>query len=550
VPELVDHSGILAACSGRDGALLQTADKVLIIDGVSALEGERKALNSALLGPDGGRTWREVSESYAVCVFDRKSRELTLARDRFGTRPVFYAQEDGSVFVASECKILQALGIDLEIHPQALWESLVYRWVIGENHIFDPVRQVPRGGVVIWRPGQPFSAHDRLPALFSPSPATPDGPVEYVEKLDQALRLYFRDLNERYPRVGLLLSGGVDSSLLAAIGREELRSLHAYVGRIPGSPNPEVERALTVARMLDIPCHVVDIDTHRFASDLPYIVRRLEELPRHPNNLVLNQLYERMGQEVDVVLQGDGSGTLFGHFQAIKVARFAQKAAKVKAVPVGLRTSLAKFLENCPGKLCWRVARVLAWDPGNFARFLEAIEYNRDVRRSMGLSLLQKDRWESGEWNESIPIDDAIQSFMIGNLERASLVRHDRLAQPFGLTSLSPFFSEPVFGVAERMPREYRNMGTSKTVIRNLLGRYVPPEVLGWEKMGFSVPWRQWLAGELSGLRSEASGYLRNTRYLPSGFWDASEIGNDGEAIWTGLCLFLLLREFDLALEA
>lgn len=67
--------------------------------------------------------------------------------------------------------------------------------------------------------------------------------------------------------------------------------------------------------------------------------------------------------------------------------------------------------------------------------------------------------------------------------------------------------------------------------------------------MGFEVPWGDWLKGELAPLCAEADGFLRNTSYLPPGFWDVSNQSRDREGIWTGLSLYLLLREFDLPLE-
>jgi hypothetical protein len=171
------------------------------------------------------------------------------------------------------------------------------------------------------------------------------------------------------------------------------------------------------------------------------------------------------------------------------------------------------------------------------------------VLNALGLSLLDEASWVSGPWDESNPIDDEVQGFMIRNLLRGGTIRHDRLGQPHGVATLSSYFSAPIWEVARRMPRELRFREVSKPILRILLDRYLPPEVGRWSKMGFEVPWEDWLQGELAPLCAEADGFLRSTSYLPPGFWNVSNQSRDREGIWTGLSLYLLLREFDLPLE-
>ena len=499
--------------------------------------------------PVGARVedWTEISGCFSVCGFHIPSRSLVVVRDHFGKRPAFYAEADGMIIVASECKTLQALGVPLEVDPTVLREAYLYRWVLGEWHLFEACRQVPLGTMVTWSPEASFQNHGFWTPRFEPEAEKPGFFDEYCERTDRALRHTIRAAGQSYGRVGLLLSGGVDSSLLAALAREEVDSLDAYVGRIPGCRNREDERARKVADMLGIRLHVVDIDPSRFARDFPYMVRRIEELPRHTNNLVLCQLYEAAEGSVDVMLEGDGTGTFWGHSNSKQTFQFAEKTRKVEVIPRSFRQAAAGLLERIPGDMAWRIARVLAWDPLLYARTREAVCYSRPILDSLGLSLLNEDAWKSGEWDETLPLDDEIQAFMVRNLLRGSNIRHDRLSQPHGIAALSPFLSTDCWEVSRAMPREYRIMsGRTKPVLRSLLGRYLPMEVGQWKKMGFETPWPSWLRNELGPLRKEADSFLGATPFLPEGFWGVANRVGDPEAIWTALSLFALLREFGL----
>lgn len=538
-----------AASTGHDGSLIKKGDRIWIRDGFPLRGGEAASFSDLPTTGDPG-AWEGTTGAFALCSFDSRLRALTLVRDPFGKRPVFYGEAEGVVAVASECKALQAVGFPMEIDPRPLSEALAYRWVIGEWHLFRACRQVPLGGIVTWAPGASFEAKSYWRPEFSPEPGDRGSIDLYCDLTDRALRKAIRSASRTYGRVGLFLSGGVDSSLLAALAAQEVESLDTFVGRIPGCDIREDKRAMKVADMLGIRCHVVDIDPARFPEDFGRMVRRMEEIPRHPNNLVVQQLYEAAEGMVDIMLEGDGTGTLWGHSNTKQTYLFEQKVRMAERIPRPLRRFLAGILEKAPSDLAWRMARVMAWDSHMYARTREALYYSRPVMDVLGLSLLNETAWESGEWNRENPIDDEGQAFMVRNLVRGGCVRHDRLSQPHGIAAFSPFMSSETWEVCQRIPREARMRDNlTKPVLRDLLDRYLPKEVGQWEKVGFEVPWPSWIRNEMVPLRAEADTFLRSTPLLPRNFWKVSNRVEDPEGIWTGLAFYLLHREFGL-LEA
>jgi hypothetical protein len=135
---------------------------------------------------------------------------------------------------------------------------------------------------------------------------------------------------------------------------------------------------------------------------------------------------------------------------------------------------------------------------------------------------------------------DALQAYQLYTFAAVSLVRHDRLAQPLGLTSESPFLRAPVVELACRLPRALRYGDGSKPVLRALCDLYLPPEVSRWPKLGFPVPWQDWMRRAMPGGVAPTE-FLRAV--LPAGFLEAARASGDDEAMWTALTLELAAEE-------
>jgi len=534
--EIREHAfpGGWAAVSGSLGGLSVSGNRLLLWDG------DLGADRADPLGlPDG-------SEGCAACAFDGEEGEIRLIRDRFGVRPLFWTFHDDLWMVASESKVFQALGVPFAIEPRALQEAFAYRWVTGESCLLSPGVRVPEGTVVSIRPGQAPDLDRYWRFTIDPEPMDGSAFKRYQDATDQAIRSYLRRLDTGDAPVGVLLSGGVDSSLLTALAKEELGECFAYGFRIQGWPNPELDRARVVANHLGIPLREVPIDPDLFPADLPYLMRRMEEFPRHPNNLVLLQLLRAAAGEVKVMLQGDAADTLFSIGTRRRIRQFNQKKDLVRWLPRWLNVGAVKTLEAIPMGLAWRGARILAWDEWRFFQARDAIEYGHHVRRILGLSLLAESRWDSGDWSREQDLDELRRANLVSSGIQGSLIRHDRLSRPEGIDSRAPFISPEVVEVARTMPRELCYGEVSKPVLRALCDRYLPQEVSRWPKGRFEVPWGEWLFGPLRPLCQEAGRALEGTPYVPPGFMKTALDTRDREGAWSGLALHLLLEEFGL----
>jgi asparagine synthase (glutamine-hydrolysing) len=533
---VLEHArpGLWAASSGPFGDLLVSGSRLLLRDG----SGWGADTPPWSLPYDSG--------SYAACAFDPTSGELHLVADRFGTRPLFHACQDGRILVASECRALQAMGLPLEVDPIGLREALVYRWVSGESGLLSPPLRVRAGMEVRLRPGRPSEERQYWQLRFEREAMTEGSLERYQEEVEAALRTCLRSLDRRGAPVGILLSGGVDSSLLAALVKQELGSCVAFAARIPDFDNPELERARLAATHLGIELREVEVDPTRFVQDAPYIVRRLEELPRHPNNLVLLQLLRAAGEEVAVLLQGDGADTLFGLGMVVRMRNYARKRRLVRWLPPTLARGLVLLLEATPLERAWSAATVVAWDETRYAMSRDVIEYRHAIRRLLGFSHLDKGVWHLEGWSREHDLDKIRPAMLVASGIQGSLVRHDRLSRPEGLEMQAPFLSPEVMAVAVRMPADLLYQERTKPVLRGLCDRYLPPDLSRLKKAGFEVPWGDWVLGPLRPMVQEAERALDAVSWLPKGFLHTALRTDDREGAWTGLALYLLLREFGL----
>ncbi|MFO8175890.1 MAG: asparagine synthase-related protein [Longimicrobiales bacterium] len=490
---------------------------------------------------------RRTAGHFAAVLVDGRQKKLTLVRDRFGVRPLWFLQTEEVIAAASECMMLRPFADTVDLDGRALKESVMCRWIVGGSHLLAPFRQVLPGRVLtLSHSGKEV---ERRYWSMGFRPDLPPSPVPtYVEGAASALRGGLHDLGVSGEPVAVLLSGGIDSSVVAAMAKDECDEVIGIVGKLPDSPNIETERALFVAEALGIQAMVVDVDADSFSDDFPEMVARLEQPPRNPNNLVLQQLLRAVPDGIRFVLNGDGAEVMFGLADVNRVGQFSSKTAiSQRLFPPGPARILAGLLRRSDSSIPWRVARLLDHTPLEFAATLEAIEYTPELTRYLR-------RWAGSPMDyipgtdmledQGRPFSDRLQEYQTYTFLQSSLIRHDRLSAPLGLEPVFPFLSPSVVEFCLRIPREYRFLEQSKPLLRLLCDRHLPEAVSRWPKLGFPVPWQGWLDGPLKPFRSSLGPEETRGKPFPFGLYGTAERENDHEGIWTILPLDMTWRMF------
>ncbi len=280
---------------------------------------------------DGPEFVSQLRGMFALALWDRRERRLLLARDRFGIKPLYYAVADGSISFASELKaLLRQPSFSREVDREALHAFLAFNSIPAPLTIFRAARKLPPGHLMLCGPGEPKLIRYARP---SPTPAS-ELRREPAEILADELRERLLDsvgahLLADVP-VGVLLSGGVDSSVLTALAARSSRQRVATfsIGFRERSFN-ELELARQVARRYDTDHHELVVSP-QVAELLPKLVASFDEPFADSSAIPTYLVSELAAQHVKVVLSGEGGDELFGGYEtyaADQLARWVGPAA-------------------------------------------------------------------------------------------------------------------------------------------------------------------------------------------------------------------------------
>jgi asparagine synthase (glutamine-hydrolysing) len=519
----------LSELSARSSEEIRRSDvnDAAVVAGLFAQHGE--SILSRLVG------------SFSLVVVRLASGEVTLVRDRFGSRPLFYAQCPAGVAWASEIKSICPLLDALELDPEGLRQAIHYRYVVGETMLRDISPVLPACYVRIVPGKDPIETH-YWQLRFEP--ADPGAGLDaWTDRADAGLDAFMGRLKERYSSVGVLLSGGVDSSLLALkAGKAGFRNCIALTARWPGE-NPELELAVEIAKHIGIEHHIVDVDESRFERLLPWIVWRMEELPRHFNSLVLACLFEHASVRFETVLHGQSADAMFGPQEAVASSTFNRRRRILGVIPRSLRRLLATRLPDKDDGRLRRLRQYLELDEHEYLKSLFAIEYGR--ARAPVTDLHFRPRGPSPRaikmfYEDRDPALERLQRLDTYTFNQSHFAVLDRLSAPFGVPITTPFVSREMMDLARELPSEFKATGAlAKPVLKRLMARSFPHEWVYRRKQGFPTHTTRWLDRPLSRWRQ----LLTEERTRARGLLMA-DVGPHYESVWSSICLEIFCRQF------
>lgn len=449
---------------------------------------------------------------FAICLYDPRRREVHLLRDRFGVKPLYYAQQGGNFYFASEIKaILAALPSRPDLDRQALHDYLTLRFVPAPDTVWQGVRKLPPGHRLTlsldsgelglaryW--GLDFRAEAEDPGR--------DYPGEFATRFLAAVekRLLAADVP-----VGVLLSGGLDSSAVS-VAAVELghRDFHTFsIAFDEGGAFDESPYARAVAAHIGSRHHEVRLDRDRFIDFLPRLVYHSDEPLADLASVPLYYVSELARREVKVVLSGEGSDELLAGYNFDRLGRlFDRLAVAERWLPAGLRRLLGHLPVAGPGEWIRLWGRhggrgllagrpyhmTLHWsEPEKQALWGEPAAYSSTVDRIRG--------WYRPSAGLH-PIDQVQQVYSGEWLTEDLLMKADKLSMATSLEVREPFLDHTLAEWAARLPIAWRIGDArrgyqSKRILREFCRRRLPREILERPKQGFPVPAYRWLAGPL-----------------------------------------------------
>lgn len=460
-------------------------------------------------------TLRRINGMFAFALVDVPSKTMFLARDRLGKKPLYYAQlQDGTLLFASEIKALLKSGlIDQDkIDPVALIQFWTYGYATGARTIFQQIKRLLPGHYAVWQDGR-FTTHEYWDCTFGLSVCDDRSLGDMAEELEELLVDAIRLRMIADVPVGLFLSGGIDSSLIAALTAKFIgQDIRSYTIGFAHKGYDESVHASAVADHLGLSNTVLTVQ-EEMASFFAPIARHFDE-PFGDKSAIPTYFVSKLSREyATVVLTGDGGDELFAGYNLY-----------AKALALWGDSEQKKMFAQ-PGSMLQRVSDL--WFRHGLKKqklsVLEMLASPRDLRNILRRDLLERAPakswyWDREQWYEQVADADVLSQFQYVNLKTylpdCVLVKVDRMSMAHSQECRSPLLDYRIVAFAARLPywAKIDANGRQKNILRHILRKYLPENLVDRPKQGFSPPWGQWCQGPLGerikhAWQSQANGY-------------------------------------------
>jgi len=466
---------------------------------------------------------------FAFAIWDRRKQRLFLARDRLGIKPLYYATTNDQLLFGSEIKaILAADVITPEFNKDILPEFLANRFVAGSSTFFRGIRKLLPGHTLSWSAAAGLQDHCywRLPLVTQESNLSLKECAEEVRsQLEQTVRSH---LISDVP-LGLFLSGGIDSTALAAMASSMLSEpLRTFSVGFTDRETSELGYARLAANAVGAEHREVVVSAEEYFETLPRLIWHEDEPIAFPSSVPLYFVSRLARDHVKVVLTGEGADELFLGYNRYRVTAWNQRFGSIwENLPGTVRSQVRNLVSQLPETIRRLPERTfLGLLPGvrgmfyeNFAVFSQQLQQQLLENNSL---LSTSDPYAEGlhYYNEA---ENA------GALERMShadmqtylvelLMKQDQMSMAASIESRVPFLDHKFVEYVMSLPVRYKlPVWQTKVVLREALRGVVPKQILTRPKMGFPVPVGNWLKNEYWSMVEE---FVLGARALNRGLFD------------------------------
>lgn len=539
-----------------NGEIYNHGDIRAELDGPFRSHSDTETLAEAIAKWGVTRTVERLNGMFAFAALDTVHKRLYLVRDPFGIKPLYYSAGAGRIAFASEVRALTVLtGTPARVCPEGLRAFLTLRYVPSPGTLYAGISRV--------EPGQIITISLNPPAIEAKDRYIRPTTDRYSGTVDEAVEAYWHHLVKAVDRqlladvpVGMLLSGGIDSAMVAVAAREAGRALPCFtVGFGPAFKACEIQAAAGTAAHLGLPHHVVEVGPEQLWDTANRAAESIEEPLGTVSVLPMWHLVHLARRDATVVLAGQGTDEPWGGY-------FRYQAEIVRAqLPFSWPYRVAGAVAAAiPRKPDWaeRALRSLRWDDAT-SRVLEmqALFSARERHALVGDDNDGGAARAIGGWLGWVAgrtcltaVEAQMRMDTRMNLADDLLLYGDKLSMAVGLEMRVPMLDLELVRFEESLPIHYRvRLGRAKIVHRMAANRFLPPEITGRPKLGFAIPfaefarssWRERIDGLLTGSGSPLAAHLDLDAV--TGLWQAFVSGRGGSTrqifslIMLALCL-------------
>ncbi|MDP2140737.1 MAG: asparagine synthase (glutamine-hydrolyzing) [Gammaproteobacteria bacterium] len=501
---------------------------------------------------------------FAFAIWDKRRQQLFMARDRLGIKPLYYSVSESELRFASEIKALLISPTQTHTFNSAvLPDFLANRYLAGSETFFTGIHKLLPAHTMIWTAKDGFQQHH-----YWQPPLTKEEPnstaQDYVEQVRTVLSDAVRSHLISDVPVGLFLSGGLDSTALAAIMAPMLDTpIKTFsVGFSEASAN-ELSYARIAAQAVGSEHRDLEVTAEQFFAALPHLIWHEDEPLAFTSSVPLHLLSKLASEHVKVVLTGEGADELFiGYDYRYRMTAFNQRWGKRfnRVSSARARNAIAGIIPHLPygiRRYAERSFMSLGTEPRKL--FCENFSVFRASHRS---ALLNKSNAETVDPHRrtldffTAAGDDIIQCMSHADLQTylvELLMKQDQMSMSASLESRVPFLDNRLVELVAAIPARFKLQGwETKSLLRDAVRDIVPPAILNRKKMGFPVPISAWLRGPywplldsvVLGHRARARGLFDPDAVYRMAHDHRMGTADHGERLWLLLNLELWQRMF------
>lgn len=431
---------------------------------------------------------------FAFVIWDTVEKELFIARDFFGIKPMYYTQNEKELIFGSEIKsILEYPNVEKELNINALQNYLSFQYGVPNETFFKGINCLPPAHYLKYKDGQVTLTRYWEPKFNIDETLELD---ETIEKIDETFKNSVEAHKISDVEVGCFLSSGVDSSYVAS----QFKGQKSFTVGFDYDKYNEIEYAKELSKEVGLEHYYKSITDDEYWDIIPKIQYYMDQPHADPSCVALYFVSKIASEHVKVVLSGEGADELFGGY---RIYHEPLSLAKVKFIPRFIFKGLAGIVNLIPvdfkGKSFINRASKTVEERfiGNANLFTDK-EKRRILKDTNGMVKPQeitKPYFEKVKDKDDITkmqyID--INLWMVGDI----LLKADRMSMANSLELRVPFLDKEVFKLASTLPLKYKvNDENTKYAMRKAALKNLPEEVAKRKKLGFPVPTRVWLRQE------------------------------------------------------
>jgi asparagine synthase (glutamine-hydrolysing) len=521
----------------------------------------------ALKGPDAVHEWNGM---FGVAAWNEREKKLLLIRDRMGVKPLYYYWDGATLMFASEIKALLASKIfPRQLNRQAIWDYLTFHYVPGPDTMWHNIRKLPPGHMLEWAPNK----EPRVSRYWQTDVVSEGDAVDIEKKTREFEDLFLDSVSQRLLAsdvpVGVMLSGGLDSSAIAAAAVElGHKQFHTFsVGFADGGEYSELGYARLVAKHFGLPNHEIVVDRRSFLEMLPDAVRASDEPLADLTIVPLLAVLKLARGHVKVALSGEGSDEILAGYGLEDVHRKYETIRQIQRLPSSVIAPFSRALRLVSERSGDKLGQIAS---------IPLSRWNVALRNYMSLHWEEAQKpalWPSFEGSDSDailtnmyaaatsknPLDQLLSVYQKSWLVEDLLMKADKMSMATSLELRVPFLDYRIVEWANRQPIGAKigrvdGRNVTKRVLRRFAKSRLPREIIDRPKKGFPVPVLGWLTDDA--FNGWAREYLMGNHSRLKQLFRAEEMQRQlhramsgerkaADKSWLLIVLETWLREFD-----